>query len=92
MWRCAGVVLLAVAAASGAAFASKPVPRTVEVCVSHGTVKGDPYVYRPFVWADGKQREIDLSTFEGMTLRLRGNLYPGDRLGVNSIDVIDKRC
>jgi hypothetical protein len=75
-----------------AAVASRPVPRTIEACVANGVLAGAHYTYKLYVPTRTQARLLDLAAFEGMTLRVRGDLLPGDLLMVKSIEVIAETC
>lgn len=61
---------------AGAVHASRPVPRTIEGCVTQGVFTSDDgYVIR--VRQDGFEA-FDLAPFEGRRIRARGMLLPGD--------------
>jgi hypothetical protein len=87
-----GLVVLALpmALVAGAADASRPVPRTVVACVTQGVLTDGRYTYR--LRSPARSRPVDLSAFEGMTLRVRGNLLPGDVLIMKSIEIIADTC
>ncbi len=65
--------------------ASRPVPRTITGCV----IKGKLYsIHKGVAEATGKRsltvypisvQELDLRPYEGRTIRVEGNLLPGDR-------------
>jgi len=84
------LVLLALAA--GPAAASQPVPRTITACVVGGAFTGSRYVYRVHVLAAGERRPVDLAPFEGMTLRIKGYLLPGDHLTLRSLEIVADTC
>jgi hypothetical protein len=69
-----------------AAGASRPVPRTIEGCVIHGTlysVRKDLAPARPgqgrVVAYPLRVANLDLTPYEGRRVRLSGHLLPGDR-------------
>jgi hypothetical protein len=82
----------ALALLTGSAAASEPAPRTIDACVIGGVFTGPRYVYRVHVNARTGWRPVDLAAFEGMTLRIRGFLLPGDNLTVRSIEIIAETC
>ena len=68
--------LLALAASAAPAAASGPVPRTATGCVREGVfVTDDGYPYRVMRSAG---RPMSLRAYEGMRIRMSGNLLPGD--------------
>lgn len=77
---------------AGTADASRPVPRTIEACVTQGVLTGRRYTYKVYVPTKTEMRPLDLGAFEGMTLRVRGNLLPGDILMMKSIEVVADTC
>jgi len=84
------IVVLLVLAAPAAA--SEAVPRQVTGCVSGGLLKADGYVYSVRVVAGGRWREVDLTSFEGMTIRVGGSLLPGDILHLERLEVVAAEC
>lgn len=84
------LVLLALVGAPAAA--SEPVPRTIQACVVGGVFTGSRYVYRVHVLAGGERRPVDLAAFEGMTLRIKGFLLPGDHFTLRSLEVVADTC
>lgn len=86
------LALSALALSGGAAAASEPVPRTIEACVIGGVFRGPQYAYRIQVVARGEWRRPDLSAFEGMTLRIRGFLLPGDRFTLRALEIVSDTC
>ena len=80
------------ARAAGPAPASDPVPREVTGCVSGGVLKADGYVYSVRVVGGARWRHVDLSAFEGMTIRVGGALLPGDVLHLQRLDVVASEC
>jgi len=74
------------------AAASEPVPRTIEACVVGGVFTGSRYVYRVHVLAGGERRPVDLAAFEGMTLRIKGFLLPGDHFTLRSLEIVAETC
>ena len=82
----------ALAASAGAAMASEPVPRTIEACVIGGAFRGPQYTYRVHVIAGGEWRQVDLSAYEGMTLRMRGFLLPGDNFTLRALEIVAETC
>jgi hypothetical protein len=85
-------MLVGIVLSVGAAFGSSPVPRTIEACVTRGVLTGSKYIYKVFVLANMERRPLDLKAFEGLMLRVQGNLLPGDNLYVMSIEVIAEKC
>lgn len=91
--RCGpALVMLSSMLLAGAAAASRPVPRTIEACVTNGVLTGSRYTYEVHVPTSTQSRPLDLGAFEGMTLRVRGNLLPGDILMMKSIEIIADTC
>lgn len=80
------------ALAAGPAAASEPVPRTIQACVVGGVFTGSRYVYRVHVLAGGERRAVDLAAFEGMTLRIKGFLLPGDHFTLRSLEIVADTC
>lgn len=86
------LALSALVLSAGAAAASEPVPRTIQACVIGGVFRGPQYVYRVHVIAGGEWRRVDLSAYEGMTLRIRGFLLPGDNFTLRALEVVAETC
>ena len=86
------LALCALALSAGAAAASEPVPRTIEACVIGGVFRGPQYTYRVHVAAPGGWRQLDLAAFEGMTLRMRGYLLPGDNFTLRTLEIVAETC
>ena len=86
------LALCALAFSAGAAAASEPIPRTIEACVIGGAFRGPQYTYRVHVAAPGGWRQFDLSAFEGMTLRMRGYLLPGDNFLLRTLEIAAQTC
>jgi hypothetical protein len=84
--------LSALAVSACAAAASEPVPRTIEACVIGGAFRGPQYTYRVHVIAGGEWRRLDLSAYEGMTLRMRGFLLPGDNFTMRTLEIVAETC
>ncbi|MCW5770445.1 MAG: hypothetical protein KIT16_02325 [Rhodospirillaceae bacterium] len=83
---------LLAAALAPPVLASMPVPRTVVACVIGGEFKGPQYTYRVHVLAGGQHRPVDLRAYEGMTLRIKGYLLPGDHLTLRSLEIVSETC
>ena len=80
--RAIGPVLalaIAAAGAGGGASASMPVPSTQTGCVQGGAFTTDKGYRIAPRWKIGED-PMDLSSFEGQRLRLRGDLLPGDMM------------
>lgn len=90
--RSAAFGLVAVAAMALPAFASDPVPREITGCVNGATLKADGYVYSVRVVAAGRWRDVDLTAFEGMTIRVGGALLPGDVLHMQRLEIVAPEC
>lgn len=86
------IALAVLALSAGAAAASEPVPRTIEACVIGGAFRGPQYTYRVHVIAGGEWRRVDLAAFEGMTLRMRGFLLPGDNFTLRTLEIVAETC
>ena len=71
---------------------SEPVPREVTGCVSDGALKADGYVYSVRVVGANRWRNVDLTAFEGMTIRVGGALLPGDVLNMQRLEVVATDC
>lgn len=84
--------LIVAAAAASPAFASDPVPREVTGCVNGATLKADGYIYSVRVVVAGRWRDVDLTAFEGMTIRVGGALLPGDVLHMQRLEIIAPDC
>ncbi len=84
--------LSAIALSTGPAVASEPVPRTIEACVIGGVFTDARYTYRVQVVGGGEWRRVDLSAFEGMTLRIRGYLLPGDSFTLRAMEIVADTC
>lgn len=90
--RSLALALAALALSAGAAAASEPVPRTIDACVIGGVLRGPQYTYRVHVAAPGGWRALDLGAFEGMTLRVRGVLLPGDNFLLRTLEIVTQTC
>lgn len=90
--RSLALAFSALALSGGAAAASEPVPRTIEACVIGGVLRGPQYTYRVHVVAPGGWRKFDLEAFEGMTLRVRGVLLPGDNFLLRTLEIVAQTC
>lgn len=74
------------------ASATEPVPTTVVGCVRNAKVISDGYDLR-VTQSDGTVfHEIDLSVYEGKTVRVEGELLPGDLLVAEKFEVISPDC
>lgn len=90
--RCAAIGLILAGALAVPAFASDPVPREVTGCVNGATLKADGYIYSVRVVVAGRWRDVDLTAFEGMTIRVGGALLPGDVLHMQRLEIIAPDC
>lgn len=90
--RTAAIGLILAGALVCPAFASDPVPREITGCVNGATLKADGYVYSVRVVAAGRWRDVDLTAFEGMTIRVGGALLPGDVLHMQRLEIVAPEC
>lgn len=90
--RSLALAFAALALSAGGAAASEPVPRTIDACVIGGVLRGPQYAYRVHVAAQGGWRALDLGAFEGMTLRVRGVLLPGDNFLLRTLEIVTQTC
>lgn len=74
------------------ASATQPVSKIVLGCVQAGRLSADGYVYRLTHNDNTEFRDIDLTGFEGKTVRVEGQLLPGDVLVADTIKVIAEDC
>jgi hypothetical protein len=72
--------------------ATQPVPKTVVGCVQTGRLSADGYVFRVTKNDGTEYRDVDLTAYEGKTLRVEGQLLPGDVLAAATIEVVAEDC
>jgi hypothetical protein len=60
--------------------------------VQSGTLSADGYVFRVTKNDGTEYRDVDLTAYEGKTLRVEGHLLPGDVLVADTIKVVAEDC
>jgi hypothetical protein len=86
------VAAIALIVLAGLAQASRPVPYAVTGCVEAGQLTDGRYTYRVVKSTHSGLENVDLSRHEGRSIRVRGDLLPGDLLIVRSIKETSRRC
>lgn len=70
---------------------SQPVQKVIIGCVINGAlISNDGYYIR--VWDQGKREELRLDRYNGMRVRIRGQLLPGDNYFIQDAPRVLGRC